>query len=222
MFNHLFPSSTTWKYPSPKYNGAFHQFQDSEQKPDRKMFFLIIATPLTGPVHDPGQAQHGFVIDKDGTHDLYPARAQFERAGSIVDKRFGPPQPVAGPSKQPDVEVIKEGQTQDDPPYHVTRSKGKQPAQEKQSGDESDDDDVKNMKQAFIKALEINQANVHSECAKHNGGVEPPGVVDEYGWSENQTIMIKPTFKVWWRGMAYCKYVRTTRFSSCRRGDFRK
>ena len=107
-FNQLFPSSTTWKYPTPIYDGAFHQFNDSEQIPDHKMFFLIIATPLTGLVHDPGQAQHGFVINEDGTHDLYPARAQFECAGSIVDERFGPPQPVAGPSKQPDVEVIEE------------------------------------------------------------------------------------------------------------------
>ena len=78
------------------------------------------------------------------------------------------------------------------------------------------------MKQAFIKALQINRANARSERAKHDGGVEPPGVIDEYGWSENQTIMIKPTFKLWWRGMAYRKYVRTTRFSSRRRSHFRK
>jgi hypothetical protein len=227
-FNRLFPSKTVWRYPTTIYDGSFHRFDKDKQYPDCKMYFIILAMPLTGIVHDPGQAQHGFVLDEqDDQHlpqPMPPARSAFEREGSIVDDRFG--EPVAGPSRRPDLEVLQEeGQTQEDPPQRITHSKGKGPenqGNENENEDGDDEDDNIKMQDAFVQALEINRANARSEREKANGAVDHPRAIDKYGWSENQTIMIKPTFKIWWRGMAARKYVRTFRFSKRRLGHFRK
>jgi hypothetical protein len=53
-FNHLFPSKTIWRYLTTVYDGSYHEFDIDKQHPDHKMYFIILATPLTGIVHDPG------------------------------------------------------------------------------------------------------------------------------------------------------------------------
>jgi len=57
--NQIVPSKTTWKYPTVQFDGEYKGFSNKDQIPDHKCYFMVIATPIFGPVVDPGQDMHG-------------------------------------------------------------------------------------------------------------------------------------------------------------------
>lgn len=56
--NQILPSSTTWKYPTLMSEGEVGHIDHDLQVPDRKLYFMVIGTPILGPFHDPGQDMH--------------------------------------------------------------------------------------------------------------------------------------------------------------------
>ena len=121
-YNKLIPSNTMWKYPTVQYEGEFQNFDHNNQIPDRKMYFMVFACPMTGPPLDPGQDMHDVYVEphknKDEIRQLRdngesvmdledldtPIPRTFVQEGSVVLDSFGP---VAGPSTRP-METIEE------------------------------------------------------------------------------------------------------------------
>jgi hypothetical protein len=93
-YNKMFYTRTTWKYPEHHYNRFLHgNPQNEEEMPDRKVYFMIIATPLHGAVWDSGQDMHGFHMDPidDELEDF----TRKHQEGSVVSDLFGPA--IVGP-----------------------------------------------------------------------------------------------------------------------------
>lgn len=90
---------------------------------------MVLATPIFGPVIDPGQDMHSIDIDtiaKDPNGAAVPS--QFQREGSVVSDAFGPP--VAGPSTS-HLETIDEDNGNDAGPTTHSAAKEKGKAKEK-------------------------------------------------------------------------------------------
>ena len=115
--NQIVPSKTTWKYPTVQFDGEYQGFHDKDQIPDCKYYFMVIATPIFGPVLDPGQDMHGDELNDPPSLPDPGLPMVFQWEGSVVSDLFGPP--VARPSTEP-LETIDE----DDRPM-TQSSKGK-------------------------------------------------------------------------------------------------
>jgi hypothetical protein len=206
--------------------------QNDEEMPDRKVYFMIITTPLHGVVRDSGQDMHGFHMDPiDNELDDFTKK---HREGSVVSDLFGPA--IAGPSKGPALPPLEEIEQDDDDddeaPTTRSKSKGKAkaPVTPKSSAktavvpptpipdppDMLEDEAV--MRNAFINAMKTMRHERQVQKIEKEM-VEPPNQVDEFGWATNQTILIRPIFRIWWTGMVKRTFVRTRRYvrrSYCR------
>jgi len=118
--NQIVPSKTTWKYPTVQFDGEYKGFKQPEQIPDRKCYFMVIATPIFGPVIDPGQDMHGVELHEPPDITDMGVLPVFQREGSVVADEFGPP--IAGPSTEP-LETIDED---DGPRTWSSKGKGKE------------------------------------------------------------------------------------------------
>ena len=201
-YNKLIPSNTTWKYPMVQYKGEYHKFDPDEQIPDRKMYFMVFACPMTGPPPDPGQDMHDVYVEPhkdedelarlrdkgDSVLDLEnldaPIPRTFVREGSVVSDSFGP---EAGPSTRP-METIEEDPDDDDDTGPMTRSKGKARSKSTQpppsldppsldnfmTGIPSDDIDNPTMI-TMVKALAFHKATSKYERDKERQAQDPKG-----------------------------------------------
>lgn len=73
--NRIVPSKTTWKYPTVVSNGVYQGFKQDDQIPDHKVYFIVMATPIFGPVVDPLQDMHGVDVTdapEDQDNDTIP------------------------------------------------------------------------------------------------------------------------------------------------------
>ena len=85
---------TTWKYPPAVHDGIVER--RFNPIPDRKVFFMLIVTPIVGGVDDPGQDMHGVELDCPlASDDLFrPLQYRGYREGSVVLDSFDPPPEV--------------------------------------------------------------------------------------------------------------------------------
>lgn len=207
-YKRLLPSRTTWVYPPTVHDDVVDYHEDPI--PDRKMYLMIIATPVFGgDIIYPGQEM---VVDPvEETFDE-PIQHRHERQGSIVADQFGEPvnvkleQPEAGPSR------IDKGKG----PAHSTRSKTTNaPDPDADPDDEPDDPDGPPQPSGnpeideMVEALRINRETVRYE-AKQRKANEPPSKekVNEYGWAYNQTIMIRPTVELFFKNMRKGRFAK--------------
>lgn len=219
-YNKFFKTNTTWKFKETIYNGVNHQPDWDNDGPDCKMYFMIIATPLQGGVHDTGQDMHGFQLDDIQPGDQLDGQpiVQRRREGSVVSDAFGPP--VAGPSDER-MERVEE-EPEDTAPRTRSKGKGRAPPPADVDDVQLRQGDDPQFRNALLNAWAIRRA----EAARERADNPPPepalpvGAVDEFGWSENQTILIKPTFRIWWVGMQRRVFVKTKRFQP--RSRFRR
>ena len=197
--NRMYSTQTTWKYPPRIHDNVVEE--EFDNTPDRKVHFFMIATPLHGSVLDPGQDMYNIdldepipVIDRDN-EKLKPVAHRPMRGGSVVDDRFGE-------------EVKMEEMVAEEGSSRVTRSM----TQQRDSTDFPDlrgeEDEVRNM----VRALELNRqfAKAEREERERDKVEEPkppkapkppkkPKIeTNAYGWALNNTIMIRPTFQVFW------------------------
>jgi len=84
------PSKTTWKYPTVVHSGNYQGYTQDDQIPDRKVFFMVLATPIFGPVTDPGGDMHRVEVDSPDDDPDTGVPTQFQREGSIFSEVFGP------------------------------------------------------------------------------------------------------------------------------------
>src|SRR5258708_14994 len=84
---HMYKTSTTWKYPPHVYD---NQTDRLDNTPDRRVYFIIVATPLFGGVDDTGQDMYNI---EQMAENLPPdeKRVQYQgmRSGSVVADKFG-------------------------------------------------------------------------------------------------------------------------------------
>src|SRR5579863_6057923 len=115
------------------------------------------------------------------------------REGSVVSELFGPA--VVGPSA-PILESVQEEGQSNPPAGPTTQSIGKCHATTAEVQEQllEDDKDIQNV---FLNAMQLNRAMACEEREKdpHH---DPSGVLDKFGWSDKQTILIKPMFGVFW------------------------
>jgi len=220
--NWIVPSKTMWKYPTVQFDGEYKGFDQKDQIPDRKCYFMVIATPIFGVVVDPGQDMHGVEVHDPPNVPDTGLPAVFQREGSVVSDAFGPP--IAGPTTKP-LETIDE----DNRPT-TWSSKGKGKEKEKsvpphasavpEVGWPQFDTDGLDSEQVGQMTVMVNALAYHRETGKFEcqrkameEAINPQTVdVDQYGWSKNATIMFRPTFRLWWAPMIYRKMVKTGRF----------
>ena len=86
----IVPSKTMWKYPTVVSSRQYQGYTQDNQTPDRKVFFMVLATPIFGPVTDPGGDMHRVDIDGDAPEHDTGVPTQYQREGSIVSDVFGP------------------------------------------------------------------------------------------------------------------------------------
>ena len=87
-FNYLLPSKTTWKYPYLIHDGTVDE-TNPYGVPDRKMVFMILATPIYGGVHDGGEPM--FDIQELAARDVdHGDQHRADCAGSVVRDEFQP------------------------------------------------------------------------------------------------------------------------------------
>jgi hypothetical protein len=221
VVNKMYKTSTTWLYPPRVHDNSVLV---EKNVPDKKVFFMIIATPLFGGVEDPGQDMMG--VDEFG-EELPPendrVQYRYDRQGSVVHSDFGPPVvvkpepvdeddpsqgPVAGPS----------GTTHTPTPARVTWSKSATADVEVVDAPLVDLNQEEDEVRQYVRALEINRkfARGESEARKRDQPAKekvdkppkppkPPKVpkleTNAYGWAYNNTILIRPTFEVFWYNM---------------------
>lgn len=221
-FNRLIPLSTTWKYEPVVHSGKVHDRDYAE--PDRKVYCMLIVTPITGGVLDPGQDMMGIDFDRDldegGADEL--VHHQPIRQGSIVSDAFGPPVdrgPEVIKIDHEEEEVTFGEDAEEDPdaepqagPSRVTRSQTRASSVQVDPQQEA-------MYNALINAMADNRRNAREEAKERRRlrrearPDKPPRGrkedVNEYGWSKKATIMIRPTFGVYFKEMGN----RRSRFS---------
>jgi hypothetical protein len=215
-------TSTTWRYRPLVHDGLVDKLADNN-KPDRKVWWMVIVTPIWGGVDDPGQDMYGASDLDKPLPDLNDRRHHsVAHQGSIVDERFGeavvkreategtldyvdPPQNVdmalPGPADGPDrmstrsMTAAAEGSV--DPQQGMIDAL---------SGIRDEDEEVRH----YLRAMEINRRIVAAERAlkppkpprmsktpKPPKAPKPPTLeTNEYGWAYDQTIMFRPTFSV--------------------------
>jgi len=220
--NRIVPSKTTWKYPTVQYDGEYKGFEQKDQIPDRKCYFMVIATPIFGVVVDPGQDMHDVSVHDPPEIPDTGLPLVFQREGSVVSDAFGPP--VAGPTTEP-LETIDED---DRPATRSAKGKGKERQPSVAPRDSAIPDvegprlsavgltqEAADQMEAMVKALAYHRETGKFERQKKamEEAINPQTVdVDQYGWSKNATIMFRPTFRLWWAPMIYRKMVKTGRF----------
>ncbi|KAF8486585.1 hypothetical protein F5888DRAFT_1640097 [Russula emetica] len=175
-----------------------------DNEPDRKVYFLIIATPIFGGVEDTGQDMFGIFEGEDLIDEI---QHRPMRGGSVFSDRFSnvpvkeedtamsdaTPQPATGPS---------------------TRSKSAAAAALPQVAElpkfpDLHDESPEVLNQ--LRAMELNRRMARAEAArvikdpKPVKEPKPPEVpkieTNSYGWAYNNGILIRPTFKVFWYNM---------------------
>ncbi|KAI9448723.1 hypothetical protein F5148DRAFT_1292092 [Russula earlei] len=86
VFNRLIPMSTTWKYEPTMHDDIIDNHPQDEQDPDRKVYIMIIGTPVTGGLNDPGQNMHGWdpehPLEAQDPDEIFVHRQ--DREGSVV------------------------------------------------------------------------------------------------------------------------------------------
>lgn len=193
-FNRMVPLSTTWKYPPRIHDGIVDNSQHNT--PDRKVYAMMLVTPIVGGVPDPGQPMHGFEeVERLTTDPLRPARSQSIGA-SVVSDRFKDPdegeEPPSGPSgrtrsKTPTSSVKPEPAT----PGHDFASEVPKGAEEQF--------------ETMLLALGANRQQARREAQQRKEALmddpDPSRETNEYGWAIEQTIMIRPTFTVYFKNM---------------------
>jgi len=234
--NRIVPSKMTWKYPTLVHSGGYQKYDQEDQAPDRKVFFMVLVTPICGSVIDPGGDMQGVTVDRDGEDAEDRPPPTFQREGSVFSDIFGP---VASTSQ---LETIDEdGPTILAGPATRSSTKGKEKAVPKATPSKTpktpkpvqpDYDQMPDMQlsseaqeqmNAMVKALAFHQEAVKYERqrkAYDEDGEPSPKDVDEYGWSKYMSILFRPTFKIWWTPMVYQKFVKTARFHMKRRRSY--
>ena len=183
---------------------------------------MVIATPIFGPVIDPGQDMHGVQLHEPPEIMDMGVPPVFQQEGSVVADEFGPP--IARPSTEP-LETIDED---DGPRTRSSKGKGKErqtsiaphPSQvpdidEPRLSADGLSQDAAIQMAAMVKALAFHRDTGKYEHQKKamEQAINPQTVdVDQYGWSKNATIMFRPMFRLWWAPMIYRKMVKTGRF----------
>ena len=235
--NRIVPSKTTWKYPTVVHSGHYQGYDQDDQQPDRKVYFMVLATPLSGPVTDPGGDMHGVDVDGTAPEVNVGLPAQFQREGSVVSDVFGP---TASSSR---LETIDEDEPRTPGPTTCSVAKGKEkvvssmpaktpktpktpkPVEPTFTDLPGGDLTMEGAEQMFamVKALAYHRESAKYEHQKkaYDEEVEPsPKDLDQYGWSKYMTMLFRPTFKIWWAPMVYRKYVKTARFHLKRRHSY--
>ncbi|KAF8469353.1 hypothetical protein DFH94DRAFT_685306 [Russula ochroleuca] len=208
-FNKMLRMNSMWAYPPTVMNG--NVVVRDNTSPNRKVFVMVIATPIMGPpVVDPMQDMFGLnIADKlrpgeDNEHIRYAC----SRSGSMVSDQFGDAVKV---EPMETIEEEGDGDLYDPATGRVTRSKSK-------TQEPDPLDDANQEVSDFVQALQINREINKRERSKkpyERKVGKPPKVpkilTDDFGWAKSKTIMIRPTFRFWYKNQyKYKKYSSVT------------
>lgn len=209
--NRMYRTSTTWKYPPQISRNVV--LDNDDNTPDRKFYFMIVATPIFGGVEDSRGDMVGYDLGMDLSIEEKRVEEHRLRTGSVVSDRFEVI--VVKPKGEEDEEEETAGPIAG--PSRVTRSMSASQAapSEPAPRDEAQFPNLDNENeetQNMVRAIELNCQITRVEADRHKaeqGEVrktpKPPKPVkpvkletNEYGWAYNNTIMIRPTFEVFW------------------------
>jgi hypothetical protein len=124
-WNRMCRMNTTWKYHSTRHNGINVEAEDVHNIPDRKLWMLVLATPMHGPdVRDPKQDQFGIQGPRNPDHDdnfpMIDELNSVPRRFPSVDPRFGDPPEDAQ-------DGLQDADDEADPPDAAPPRAGSQP-----------------------------------------------------------------------------------------------
>jgi hypothetical protein len=211
-YNKLVPMKTTWKYPPVYHDGELVGEDELELTPDRKVYAMIIATPCGGRVSDPQVPMPGLDVDQD-LEDADDRIQPYEhREVSVLSDAYD----VKSEDKGKEPEVRRSARLRGG---HGTPEPG-EPSQHEPTGVHLEGAGgiyLDQMKDMFVEALALNRELAQQERERQKAlDPKPPKPekvgVDEFGWSLAQSMMLRPTFRLWWKDMSYRPYVKTRRF----------
>lgn len=218
----MIPLKTTWKYPPAIHDGIVER--RFNPIPERKVFFMLIVTPIVGGVDDPGQDMHGVELDRPLASDnlFRPLQYRGYREGSVVSDSFDPPPEVPMDDNSQETVTRSKGKEKEavDDAIRVKKERRarKTPAPDGPSDAASRDElheDSHGDFDTMVAALAQNRRNARAEARERReaAGNDPDGghvAVNKYGWAKDQTIMIRPTFTLFYKNMA--RGIRTRRY----------
>jgi hypothetical protein len=180
--------------------------------PDRRVFFIIIATPILGGVDDTGQDMYDIPkLDEELPPKCERVQHEPMRGGSVVSDKFGD-----GIKEDPDAEM--------EPPLVQRRMRhsmacadedNPQPPAADEEEEETidllaEEEDVRTQ----VHALQLNRQLARAEAErrkkrKEKERTDAKGATSKnlkletnaFGWSYNSTIMIRPTVELFWYNM---------------------
>ena len=215
-FNRLIPLSTTWKYEPVVHSGKIHNRELAE--PDRKVFCMLIVTPMTGGIVDTGQDMPGIDFEpelNDGGAD-HLVHHQPIQEGSIVSDAFGPA--VRRDVREIKMEHVEEEEQEPDPDAEPVAGPSGRTRSQTRASSFGVDPQQQALVDAMINAMAENRRNAREEAKErrktrkesvapkpHRGRDDD---LNEYGWSKKATIMIRPTFGLYFKDMG----ARRTRY----------
>ena len=186
---------------------------------------MIVATPIFGGVEDPGQDMFGADLEEELPGEEERVQHRPMRSGFVVSDAFGPAVMKPEAADEVDDAVMSEAEPAVAGPSHVTRSAARASTQqtnddEDGGGDagpppinlEEENDEVRDHFRALV--LYRQMSRQEAEERKRNMPPKPPKPpktpkppkpakppvleTNEYGWVYNNTILIRPTFEVFW------------------------
>lgn len=225
MVNKMYRTSTTWKYPPRIYDNAINTRVPRDNTPDKRVFFMIVATPMFGGVEDPGQDMFGADFEEELPDEEERVQHRPMRSGSVVSDAFGPAVMKPDPVDEVDDAVMSEAEPAVAGPSRVTRSAARASTEQTNDNEggggdagpppinlEEENDEVRDHLRALV--LYRQMSRIEAEERKRNMPPKPPKPpktpkppkppkppvleTNEYGWAYNNTILIRPTFEVFW------------------------
>jgi hypothetical protein len=212
MVNKMIKTFTTWKYLPRLHDNALAM---ENNIPDRKVYFMFIAMPMFGGEEDTGQDMFGLDEFTEKVKHVGERRQHHvEREGSVVSDRFG-----SVPVKQEEIEEVEEeaddamkDSTARFGNMRVTRSMTANPdsgVPDEHPYDVIDPSLESPHVRELLRAFELNrkiakadanlEANVKKKPPKRKKEPKPPDIeTNAFGWAYDSTIMIRPTFELFW------------------------
>jgi hypothetical protein len=231
-YNRLIPMFTTWKYPPAVHNGVIDSLKANDNFPDRRVFFMMIATPFTSEVRNDDTIPYKTTFNLPFPGEKEDRRfTDHDRAGSVFSQAFGDDMSKEEEEEPTFVKESKPGPSKK--PMTRAQSKGKAarirggsgyPGDDHESQEEAEAsvshpilgiDPTKELRDAMIEALTFNRQSAREEREHLKAAAKDEGSgkleMTEFGWAVNQTMLIRPIIRLWWKSMIYRPYVWTKR-----------
>jgi hypothetical protein len=186
-WNDMKSTRTTWKYPYMIHDGKINT--PDHPHPDRKVFVLIIASPIFGGAHDPPADFDFGEFDEQPEQDALQRQGP-QRAPSILSDAFLEPIPEEVAPVGDDVDMDQSQQ-------RTTRRSAKATGKQKASTSRLEEPPAHDEDNALDVATGVAEGMRRLKRERDLDKIE----VNEYGWAYAQSMLYRPTFQIFWKNM---------------------